>query len=167
MPSHIWPREPNTDPVVVAVCLSDGGVPKTPQPAVVVAANGVVGDGQAHEKHIKPTRALSLFDEELLHDLQNLGFVLQPGSIGENITLRHVHVQQMAPKTVLEIGTVRIRLEEPRKPCFVLDAIDVRLKDVIVGRCGYMASVVTGGEVRPGMSVRRIDSQAPPERKAD
>ncbi|MSR56786.1 MAG: hypothetical protein EXS05_03835 [Planctomycetaceae bacterium] len=137
MQPHIWPTESNGDPVVVAVCTSIGGIPKTPQPAVTIVTCGVQGDGQAHEKHVKPTRALSLFDEELLHDLQALGFVLQPGSIGENITLRHVHVQQMASGTVLEIGSVRIRLEEPRKPCFVLDAIDARLKDVIVGRCGH------------------------------
>lgn len=162
MQSHIWPKEPSTDPVVVAVCLSSGGVPKMPQPSVIITAGGVQGDGQAHDKHIKPTRALSLFDEELLHDLQALGFVLQPGSIGENITLRHVHVQQMTPGTILEIGSVRIRLEEPRKPCYVLDAIDVRLKDVVIGRCGYMASVVTGGEIWPGMPVRHADSQSPP-----
>ena len=47
----------------------------------------------------------------------------------------------------------------------LLDAIDARLKDVIVGRCGYMASVVSGGEIRPGMSVLRVDGQIPAERK--
>jgi MOSC domain-containing protein YiiM len=156
MPSHIWPAQSSTDPVVVAVCLSAGGVPKIPQPVVTIGASGVRGDKQAHDKHIKPTRALSLFDEELLRDLINLGFAIEPGSIGENITLRHVHVQSMAPGTILEIGAVRIRLEEPRKPCFVLDAIDVQLKDVIVGRCGYMASVVCGGEIRAGMPVHIV-----------
>lgn len=156
MLSHVLPADSNTDPVVVAVCLSNGGVPKTPQPVATITRSGVQGDRQAHEKHVKPTRAISLFDEELLHDLQALGFVLRPGSIGENVTLRNVFVQQMAPGTILEIGSVRVRLEEPRRPCFVLDAIDVRLKEAIVGRCGYMASVAAGGEIRPGMSVRPV-----------
>jgi MOSC domain-containing protein YiiM len=162
MQANVWPERSSSagsDPVVVAVCLSDGGIPKTPQPAVTVTAAGVLGDRQAHEKHLKPTRALSLFDEELLRELTDLGFPLTLGSIGENITLRYVHVQQMPPGTILEIGAVRLRLEEPRKPCFVLDAIDVRLKDVIVGRCGYMASVVAGGEIRPGMPVHVVNNQ--------
>ena len=166
MSSPIWPVQPGNDPVVVAVCLSAGGVPKLPQPMVVVGPQGIAGDGQAHAKHVKSTRALSLFDEELLHELRGEGYELQPGSIGENITVRNLHVQKMSPGTILEIGDVQIRLEEPRKPCFVLDVIDVRLKDVIVGRCGYMASVVTGGEIRPGMPVRHrggvVAGGAPP-----
>ncbi len=76
------------------------------------------------------------------------------GSIGENITLRNVHVQQIPPGTVLALGEVTIRLEQPRKPCYVLDAIDERLKDAIVGRCGYMASVLKEGHIKPGDSVQ-------------
>ncbi len=144
---------PPTDPVLVAVCRSPGGIPKKPLSRALVTAQGIEGDAHAHAKHNKPTRALSLFDEEILHQLREEGYPLRAGSIGENLTLRNVHVQRMAPGTILRIGEVRIRLEEPRKPCYVLDAIDERLKDEIQGRCGYMASVLSGGELRPGMSV--------------
>jgi MOSC domain-containing protein YiiM len=47
-------------------------------------------------------------------------------------------------------------LEQPRKPCYVLDAIDTRLKDVIVGRCGYMASILQEGTIRPGMRIKAV-----------
>ena len=33
------------------------------------------------------------------------------------------------------------------------DAIDERLKDAIVGRCGYMASVVQSGVLSPAMGI--------------
>ncbi|HID22896.1 MAG TPA: MOSC domain-containing protein [Planctomycetaceae bacterium] len=138
---------------VVAVCISEGGVPKQPQDRVRVTTSGLEGDAQEHAKHRKPTRAVSLFDEEILLQLREEGYDVSPGSIGENITLRNVHVQSLPPGTILEIGEVRIRLEEPRKPCFVLDVIDERLKDVLVGRCGYMGSVLREGEIRPGMPV--------------
>jgi len=147
-------------PVVVAVCRSSGGVPKLPLPAAHVDAAGIEGDGHAHDKHNKPTRALSLFDEEVLFELRREGYSLAPGSIGENLTLRNVHVQSMEPGTVLRIGMVRIRLEEPRKPCYVLDVIDPHLKDDIVGRCGYMASVLEGGQLEPGMEVACFAPQA-------
>ncbi len=146
------------DPVVVAVCISKGGVPKTPQERVTVTPDGLEGDGRGHEKHNKPSRALSLFDEEILLALCREGHDLVPGSVGENVTLRNVHVQQMAPGTVLALGEVKIRLEEPRKPCFVLDVLDPKLKDDIVGRCGYMASVVEGGRLSPGDPVTRLEA---------
>lgn len=140
-------------PVVISVNLSDGGIPKTPQPEVDVETSGILGDEHDHKKHYKLTRALSLFDEERMHELCEEGYELVPGAIGENITFRHLHVQEMQPGTILEMGEVIIRLEEPRKPCYVLDAVDDRLKDEIVGRCGYMASVVQEGKLTPGTLV--------------
>ena len=146
-------------PVVVAVCISPGGVPKLPQPSVPVNAEGLEGDGRDHAKHNKPSRAVSLFDEEILQQLCREGYELAPGSVGENITLRGVNVQAMSPGTVLQMGDVQIRLEEPRKPCFVLDAIDPKLQHDIAGRCGYLASVVQGGELKPGV---RVDVKSEP-----
>jgi MOSC domain-containing protein YiiM len=146
----------SAEPIVVAVCISDGGVPKLPQATARVTEHGLEGDGRGHAKHNKPSRALSLVDEEVLDQLRREGYDIQPGSIGENITLRGVHVQQMQPGTVLQLGEVTIRLEEPRKPCFILDVIDEKLKDDILGRCGYMASVLQGGELKPGARVEAM-----------
>jgi MOSC domain-containing protein YiiM len=138
---------------VVASCISSGGIPKRPLAEVQVVMTGFLGDGHAHEKHIRPDRALSLLDVEILDQLRDEGFDLQPGMLGENLTAVGLSVQDMAPGTLLKIGDVVLRLEQARKPCYVLDAIDVRLKDVLVGRCGYMASVVRGGKIKPGMEI--------------
>lgn len=138
---------------VTAVCVSPGGIPKSTVNAVRVTPQGLAGDGHAHAKHDRPQRAISLFDLEILTQLQREGFPLYPGAIGENLTVAGLHVQRLPPGTLLEIGDVLLRLEEPRKPCYVLDAINPCLKDVIVGRCGYMASVVQGGVIKPGMEI--------------
>jgi MOSC domain-containing protein YiiM len=140
---------------VVAVCRSEGGIPKLPQGSVQVTEAGIVGDGHDHAKHNTPERALSLFDEETLLQLKDEGYDLVPGSTGENVVFRKVHVQQMQPGTVLQLGQVTLRLEQPRKPCYVLDAIDPQLKETIVGRCGYLASVVEGGRIQPGDRVTK------------
>jgi MOSC domain-containing protein YiiM len=139
---------------VIAVCTSPGGIPKRPRKAARVLASGLDGDGHAHAKHIRPDRAISLFDVEVLRELVTEGFPLVPGAAGENLTVEDLHVQQMEPGTLLEIGDVLLRLETPRKPCYVLDAIDPKLQHVIVGRCGYLASVVREGVIRPGMVIR-------------
>ena len=152
---HPWMKDnilPRNDSYV-AVCVSRGSIPKHSVTGVRVTTDGLAGDGHAHAKHIRPDRAVSLFDLEILTQLQREGFPLYPGAIGENLTVAGLHVQGMSPGTLLEIGDVLLRLEEPRKPCYVLDAVNPCLKDVIVGRCGYMASVVQGGVIEPGMEI--------------
>lgn len=143
---------------LVAVCISRGGIPKRSLPVVRVTAEGLAGDGHAHEKHNRPDRAVSLFDLEILTQLQKEGFPLYPGAIGENLTVMGLHIQRMLPGTLLEVGDVLLRLEEPRRPCYVLDAINPCLKDVILGRCGFMASVVRGGTIEPGMEIASVSS---------
>lgn len=147
----------NSDPFpnayLVAVCTSGGGVPKRPLPTALVTEIGIDGDVHAHAKHNRPDRAISILDLEVMRDLVDEGFPLDPGTAGENLTVAGLGVQDLPSGTLLEIGDVVVRLESPRKPCYVLDAIDPRLKEAIVGRCGYMASVVRPGTLRPGLPI--------------
>jgi MOSC domain-containing protein YiiM len=143
-------------PRVIAVCISAGGVPKRPLPKAQVGTAGILGDLHAHAKHNRPDRALSLFDLEILRQLVDEGFPLEPGAAGENITVEGLNVQELPAGTLLQIGEVLIRLEAPRKPCYVLDTIHPQLKEAIIGRCGYLASVVTPGVIRPGASIRQV-----------
>lgn len=145
---------------VVAVCVSAGGIPKRPVKESYVDARGLEGDFHAHEKHNRPDRAISIFDWEILEDLVAEGYSLRPGTAGENVTVRGLRVQRLSPGDLLEVGHVLLCLEEPRKPCYVLDGIDPRLKKVIVGRCGYMASVLRPGTIRPGMTITRLARQS-------
>jgi MOSC domain-containing protein YiiM len=149
---------PVRGPYVIAVSTSPGGIPKPPQADAEVRQAGIVGDGRNHTKHIRPDRAVSLWDFEILQQLKAEGFpTLVPGAAGENLTVVGLDVQSLSPGTLLGIGSVVLKLEQPRKPCYVLDAIDPRLKDTIVGRCGYLASVTREGTIRPGMSIQVLD----------
>ncbi len=155
--SAVWPLNHDVNsavtPQVVAVCVSSGGIPKIPLQQAVVTPHGIAGDGHAHDKHNRLDRAVSLFDLEILEELVAEGFALRPGAAGENLTVAGLHVQSLSRGTRLRIGNVVLQLEEPRKPCYVLDAIDERLKDAIVGRCGYMASVIQPGVIHPEMEI--------------
>jgi MOSC domain-containing protein YiiM len=147
---------------LVAVCISEGGIPKRPLRAVAVDEKGLAGDRHAHEKHNRPDRAISLLDVEIMEDLIEEGYPLVPGATGENLAVQDLHVQRMAPGTLLRMGEVVLKLETPRKPCYVLDSIDPQLKEAIVGRCGYMASVVQGGMLRQGEAVEVLEPEGPP-----
>jgi len=152
-------ESPAAGPCILAVNISPGGIPKQPQPMAYASPDGLIGDGRNHAKHIRPDRAISLFDWEILQQLVGEGYPLAPGAAGENLTVAGLHVQRLSPGTLLQIGDVTLRLEQPRKPCYVLDSIDPRLKDAIVGRCGYMASVVRAGTLRPQMAIQ-VDEDA-------
>jgi MOSC domain-containing protein YiiM len=140
--------------VVVAVCISAGGVPKHPVDRVEVTLDGLVGDGHAHEKHCRPDRAVSVQDVELLEQLVAEGYEVGPGIMGENITVRGMDVQSLAPGDWLRFeGGPVLELASVRKPCYVLDAIHPDLKDAVVGRCGFLCRVVATGVFSAGQRV--------------
>jgi MOSC domain-containing protein YiiM len=148
--------------VLVAINVSAGGIPKLPVPKVEVTPNGLAGDGRAHAKHLKPHRSISLLDEEILGDLRREGYAVAPGVLGENLTLRDVHAQRLSVGARLRFaGGVALELTEPRKPCFVLDAVDPRLKETTVGRIGWMARVVNPGWLAAGEAVEVEASPCP------
>lgn len=140
--------------VVVAVCVSPGGVPKQPVDRVEVTLDGLVGDGHAHEKHRRADRAVSIQDLELIEQLAAEGYTVGPGVMGENITVRGMDVQSLTPADRLRFeGGLILELASVRKPCYVLDAIHPDLKDAVVGRCGFLCRVVEAGVLTPGQHV--------------
>lgn len=147
--------ESTSVPLVAAIHLSPGGIPKLPVARVRVTLAGLAGDGRAHAKHLKSSRAVSLLDEEIIEALRREGYPVGPGIMGENLTVRHLHVQRLTPGTRLSFsGGVQIELTEPRKPCFVLDAISPALQEGVVGRIGYLACVIRGGVLQAGEKIR-------------
>ena len=139
---------------VLSVNVSLGGIPKLPVQSCSVSVNGLEGDGRDHPKHINPDRAVSLIDQEILQQLMSEGYDVCPGAVGENLTVEELDVQSLHPGDRLEFsGGVEIELVESRKPCFVLDPLGENLKTVIVGRCGYLARVITEGTFSPGETI--------------
>lgn len=87
---------------------------------------------------------------------------MAPGIIGENLTVRGLHVQRRAAGDMLcfESGPV-IELTEPRRPCYVLDAIHPAIQQAAIGRCGFLARVVKGGRVFPGQRITVQEAEKP------
>ena len=137
------------EPNIVSINISEGGIPKLPIACAQVGIHGLIGDGHHHEKHNNPNQAVCLQDLEILTELRAEGFSLSPGSIGENLTVRHLNVQRLITGTILEFsGGVVLELTKERKPCYVLDDIDPKLKEVILGRCGFYAKVLREGTLK-------------------
>ncbi len=142
-------------PYILSINISSGGIPKSPVSSIHVASSGLEGDGHNHEKHRHPLQAVCLQDFEELEDLREEGFPLSCGAIGENLTVYNLRVNRLPVGTLLEFSSsgVVLELTQIRKPCYVLDSIDPRLKEVIVGRCGCYAKVLREGLLTTGEKI--------------
>ena len=145
--------------IVLSVNISDGGIPKLPIDVGEVTPNGLVGDGHDHEKHNTPKQAICIIDQEDLDDLTSEGYDLPPGATGENLTVRNLNADNLNIGDRLRFsGGLELEITKMRKPCFVLDAIDPKLKGTIKGRCGCYGKVITPAQIRAGETIDILQS---------
>ena len=78
----------NDQPQIYQINISQGGVPKKPQPSAQVMPLGLSGDLHNNtEHHGGPEKAISLYSLEIIRALQDEGHPIFPGSTGENLTI--------------------------------------------------------------------------------
>lgn len=104
---------------VVQVNVSNGGLPKLPQPEVRVGWRGVEGDRQATRVHHgRPFQALCLWSAEVIAAFQADGHPIAPGLAGENITMRGIPWADVRPGVRLQVGSVLCEVSSYALPCF-------------------------------------------------
>ena len=141
----------------------------------LTAGLGVEGDAHAGEtvKHrsrvardpSQPNlRQVHLIHAELFDELAAKGFEVDPGALGENVTTRGIDLLELPPGTRLRIGSQAVvEVTGLRNPCAQIDGLRQGLMAAVLDRdengnlvrkAGIMGVVVTGGEVRPGDTIR-------------
>ena len=145
--------------IVLAVCLGPGGIPKQPVESAVVAELGLIGDKQRYTKvHGGAHRAVCLFALEDYRTLKADGVKVEPpGAFGENLLTEGLDYTLLRSGDRLAVGDeLVIEIHDVREPCGTLKSVDARFPNLMLGRSGFVCRVVTGGSVRPGMTVRRM-----------
>lgn len=161
---------------VVAVSLSPTHTfSKHPQPEIeLLAGLGVHGDAHCGStvrhryKRRRDPRQPNLTQVHLLQsaffaDLRPLGFHLQPGDLGENITTSGIDLLSLPTSTRLHLGaTAVLELTGLRTPCTQMNRLHPGLMAAAftpdsergkVPRAGVMAIVLRGGRVAPGCPI--------------
>ena len=159
--------------VVTAVGRDEAHAFSKPSRASIrlVAGLGVQGDAHAgrtvrHRSRVArdPTapnlRQVHLIHAELHDELNQLGFDVTPGDMGENITTRGLDLLGLPAGTRLMIGPrAVVSVTGLRNPCLQLDdfrpgltraVLDRDAAGGLVRKAGVMAVVLTGGVVSPG-----------------
>lgn len=105
-------------------------------------------------------RQVHLIHAELHEELQEAGFSIAAGQMGENITTRGIDLLGLPRGTRLVLGDAAVvEITGLRNPCSQLEGLQSGLMRAVLGRdddgnpvqkAGIMSIVVSGGEVRPG-----------------
>ncbi len=120
--------------------------------ARLVANFGLEGDRHAG----RPLRQVSILNAETVNELAQRGMPVEPGVLGENITVEGVQVMQLADGSRLRIGDAELEITGDRPSCREMLEVHRDVLKAMTGRAGKMARVVTGGTVRPGDPIELI-----------
>ena len=104
--------------VVTSLNVSNGGVPKHAISRARVTRAGMEGDRQRNLKfHGGPDRALCLYSADLIAKLLTEGHAIEPGMLGENVTIARIDWQLLQPGVRLDIGGIGVELTSFTTPC--------------------------------------------------
>ena len=113
---------------------------------------GLEGDRHAG----RPQRQVSILNVETVTELAQAGMPVEPGVLGENITVEGVPVMQLSDGARLRIGEAELEITGDRPACKELLEVHRNALKALVGRTGKMARVVRGGTVRPGDPIELV-----------
>ena len=111
-------------------------------------------------------RQVHLIHSELLDELQQSGFNVKAGDMGENITTTGIDLLGLPKDTILKLGAeVELQVTGLRNPCKQLDDFQSGLMAAVLDRdengelvrkAGVMAIVLKGGKVFVGDEITTV-----------
>ena len=91
--------------------------------ALTITTEGVQGDfnrWRTEKAGGDPDQAVLLIREETLADLRAEGWPIQPGDLGENVTVADLPAAAFQPGVQVRLGQVVLEVSKPCDPCTVL-----------------------------------------------
>lgn len=139
------------------------GLPKPAASELTITPEGVAGDfnrWRTEKANGDPDQAVLLLSEEILADLRAEGWPVQPGDLGENLTLADLPADALEPGVRVQLGEVVLEVSKPCDPCTVLYTLPYvgtkrgpEFLRTMKGRRGWYARVLHGGTVEPDTPV--------------
>ncbi len=122
--------------------------------AQLIAGYGIEGDLKGG--HAK--RQINIMCHETLDQLSSEGFQVEPGQMGEQITVSGMDINALKPGERLQIGAEAvIEIVEPRTGCARFEKYQGRHPSEAAGRLGQMAKVIQSGSIKIGDSIQILE----------
>lgn len=148
------------------VTPGEHGLPKKPVNTVQVTVHGLVGDFNhfRHEKHHDdPAMAVLIFPLETILQMNQEGWPVRPGDVGENFTTKGIPYEHFSLGQQYRVGGVVIEVSKVCTPCKNLKNLyyvgEERKADFIktmLGRRGWYARVLKEGTVEVNDNIKQI-----------
>ena len=147
---------------------NERGLPKRAIDDAYISRLGIEGDHNNFrftKKENNPDMAVLIITKDIIDDLNNEGWPIKPGDLGENLTIIGLDYQSIKPGQVLEVGSAKIKVSFICDPCtnlkilpYVGDDDDAQLTGIIQGATGAASYEALVGE--PGKAHQRMTSQS-------
>lgn len=149
---------------IVQINVSPGGMPKRPVARARVTRSGLEGDAHLDaEHHGGADRALCLFSLERIEALRAEGHPVEPGTLGENLTVAGLDWARVQPDDFFRLGDeVLVQITRFTSPCLnvqtaFLDGAYSRVSQKRhPGWSRVYARVLAPGEIAAGDSIERL-----------
>jgi MOSC domain-containing protein YiiM len=148
------------------------GLPKRPVAELTITPDGIEGDynrWRTEKASGDPDQAVLLLNEEILAALRSEGWPVQPGDLGENVTLAGLPAHALQVGAIVRLGDAVLELSKACDPCTVLYNLPyvgvergAEFLRVMRGRRGWFARVLRGGTARTGTQVEVSGPTAEP-----
>jgi MOSC domain-containing protein YiiM len=134
------------------------GLPKPAVPEARVTRHGVEGDFNRYrheEKRDDPDMALLIVPLEILRELNEEGWPVRPGDLGENLTTQGISNDAFVPGRKFRVGETVVEVSKECTPCdnlYLLPYVGTTrgpaFLQTMLGRRGWYARVLQEGRVR-------------------
>lgn len=142
------------------------GLPKGVVASLEIRATGAVGDFnnyRSHELHGDTDCALLLLTEDILGELREQGWPVEPGHLGENALIAGIGNSELRPGLAVRLGEARVQISKACDPCTELYVLGYVGKTrgpefirALHGRRGWYARVLEEGTVASGDPVHLV-----------
>ena len=136
------------------------GIMKPKVEQAQIATGGIEGDYndfRTNEKNGDPDMALLLMSKETINELNDEGWPVEVGDVGENIVTEGIPLDTFQPEMKFQIGEALIQISYECEPCYKLHSLPYVGKErgpdfvkTIMGRRGWYARVLEPGEISVG-----------------
>ncbi len=133
------------------------GLPKIKTKKANVLTSGIDGDYNRFRKNKKngdPDMALMILSLDIIKELNNEGWPVKPGDLGENLTLENIEYRTLSPGQKYSIGTAKIEISFICDPCSNLKALPYvgtekisNFIKILLNRRGWYARVLEPGKI--------------------
>ena len=106
------------NPRITGLHTSDGGVPKLPAQSLEIVSANCIGDKLNDlEHHGGIDKAVCLFQQEIIDQLNSEGHPINAGSTGENILIHGIPIGNIYPGVIIKFPSVELIITQDAPPC--------------------------------------------------